>query len=112
MADYQILIVCQHGDDKRRIARAQFDAEYQEWNLRDTPATQMLDGDDLVSDAATGVLNQPAEQVTEARLRHRLLCSRCGLTAVAQEQKLQRALDHFRESDQYRITLSELCAML
>lgn len=111
MADYTILISCRHGDDKGRITSAEYSADYDEWNLPETPASKMLAGDALISNAHSGELHQPEQLVTDVRLQYQIACPRCGLSIVAREDDVKRVLDGFRHSNKFRLTLAEFAVM-
>jgi len=113
VSDYSIEVFCEHGADRKTITRAEYQADYDEWHLPRTPASQMLAGDSLRSDATTGEVRQPGRRDTaeHIRLRYTLACPTCGRSLAARSERMQAVLTSLKDSNKYRLTFAEFIDM-
>jgi hypothetical protein len=110
--DYTILIYCPHGTVRNPLSRAEYSARWREWNLPQTPAPVLLEGDELLWDLEEGVYVRQPTQFGTVRAKHRIVCPICKLTASARTERMQEVLTSIKDSNLIKLTLEELVRMI
>lgn len=113
MSEYTIQIACDRSHPRHVMTLAHWDPSYpNEWNLPGTPATQLLDGDRLFTDAKTGFVTEDLDHES-LRLKYHLACPRCnGYGPTVTSERLAAVLNELRLEGRSRITLDKLDAMI